>query len=75
MTVNCFLALSIEICKGRGLVKGSNPIIDLIIIKKCEFYQQIEYISRSDSIKNNCQITVNTPEKGAGRSSLCAKDF
>ena len=37
MTVNCFLALSIEIRKGRGLVKGSNPIIDLIIIKKCEF--------------------------------------
>ena len=75
ITVNYFLALSIEIFKGRSLVKGSNPIIDLIIIKKCEFYQQIEYISRSDSIKNNCQITVNTPEKGAGRSSLCAKDF
>jgi len=37
MTVNYFLALSIEICKRRSLVKGSNPIIDLIIIKKCEF--------------------------------------
>jgi len=37
MTVNYFLALSIEICKGRSLVKGNNPIIDLIIIKKCEF--------------------------------------
>jgi len=37
IAVNYFLALSIEIFKGRSLVKGSNPIIDLIIIKKCAF--------------------------------------
>jgi len=47
------------------LFKEATPIRDLIVIKNLKFLSANRIYKWPDSIKNKCQITVNTPQKGA----------